>query len=327
MQIVFYCPHYKPTHNKGDTAMLHTIVNYLSQENECIVVCKNAATEYTFEGIKVVPRCTSLIRSAELVICQLDVVKEALILRGNKPLIWIMHNTFHYPTVQDNPQIGVVYNSQIAKEMKQWHNDGFILTPPVDYNYYNGERGEYITIINCNENKGGKIVHEIAKRMPHLKFLQVLGSYGTQYISTNDKQPVINMDNYSVKYGLGALPNVTVMDNTTDIRDVYKRTKILLMPSEYESWGMVATEAMCSGIPVIASPTFGLKENLSESGIFVERNNIEAWCMEIERLQGKKDYKEASDKARKRAKELSESSKLEQFAQWVKKFVDKHKHK
>jgi hypothetical protein len=305
--------------------MLHTIVKYLQGDYRCTVVCKNAATEYEFDGVKVIPRCTSLIRSADLVICQLDVVKEALILRGNKPLIWIMHNTFHYPTVQENVQIGVVYNSQTAKEMKQWANDGFVLTPPIDYDYYNGSTGDCITLINCNENKGGKIFHEIAKRMPHLKFLQVLGSYGTQYISTDDKQPVINMDNYAIRYGLGALPNVEVIDNTTDIRSVYKRTKVLLMPSEYESWGMVATEAMCSGIPVIAAPTFGLKENLNESGIFVERNDINAWCMEIEKLQAKKEYTEASDKARKRAKELSNPSKLKEFAEWVKKFVDKHK--
>lgn len=326
MQIVFYCPHYKPTHNKGDTAMLHTIVTYLQRDNECTVVCKNAATEYTFEGVKVVPRCTSLIRSAELVICQLDVVKEALILRGDKPLIWIMHNTFSYPTIEQNPSIGVVYNSEAAKEMKQWVNDSFVLTPPIDYDYYNGETGEHITLINCNENKGGKIFHEIAKLMPHLKFLQVLGSYGTQYISTDDTQPVINMDNYAVRYGLGALPNVTVMENTTDIREVYKMTKILLMPSDYESWGMVATEAMCSGIPVIAAPTFGLKENLGNSGIFVERNDINQWILEINKLQGKKEYTAASDKARKRAKELSDPTKLERFAQWIKKFVDKHKH-
>ena len=109
--------------------MLHTIVTYLQREHECIVVCKNSVTEYLFEGVKVIPRCTSLIRSAELVICQLDVVKEALILRGNKPLIWIMHNTFAYPTIDENQQIGVVYNSQTAKDMKQWANDGFVLTP------------------------------------------------------------------------------------------------------------------------------------------------------------------------------------------------------
>jgi glycosyltransferase involved in cell wall biosynthesis len=327
MQIVFYCPHYKPTHNKGDTAMLHTIVTYLQSKHECIVVCKNVATEYEFDGVKVIPRCSSLIRSAELVICQLDVVKEALILRGNKPLIWIMHNTFAYPTVQENVQIGVVYNSQTAKDMKGWQNDGFVLTPPIDYDYYNGSTGEHITLINCNENKGGKIFHEIAKRMPHLKFLQVLGSYGTQYISTDDKQPVINMDNYAVRYGLGALPNVTVMENTVDIREVFRKTRLLLMPSDYESWGMVATEAMCSGIPVIAAPTFGLKENLGINGIFVERNDIESWIMEIEKLQGKKEYTAASDAARKRAKELSDPTKLERFAQWIKKFVDKHKYK
>ena len=32
------------------------------------------------------------------------------------------------------------------------------------------------------------------------------------------------------------------------------------MPSDYESWGRTATEAMCSGIPVICSEANGLKK-------------------------------------------------------------------
>ena len=322
MKILFYCPQYRPKHNKGDTVMLHTIVKYLQLEHACTVMCNGIEHPYEFDGVKVIPRQSSAFRKADLVICQLDTVKESLQLCGNTPLIWIMHNTFDYPTINNNPQIGVIYNSQTAKDMKQWANDGYVLPPPVDYQHYSGIRGEYTTLINCNENKGGKIFHEIAKRMPHIEFLAVLGSYGTQYISTDDKQPVINMDNHAIRYGLGALPNVTVIDNTTDIREAYRRTKILLMPSAYESWGMTATEAMCSGIPVIASNTFGLKENLGKNGIFVaDRDNIDLWIMEIEKLQGKKEYEKASNNASKRAIELSKPEKLEGLVLWIKKFI------
>jgi glycosyltransferase involved in cell wall biosynthesis len=326
MNILFYCPHYKPKHNKGDTAMLHNIVTYLQREHECTVMCKSVFEPYMYDGVMVIPRQSSAFQKHDLIICQLDVIKEVVAIAKGKPIIWIMHNTFDYPTIDENEQIGVVYNSLTAKAMKLWANDSFVLPPPIDYDHYNGPTGEHITLINCNENKGGKIVHEIAKRMPEYKFLQVIGSYGTQYVSTDEPKPEINMDNYAIPYGLGELPNVTVLNNMDDIRSVYSMTKILLMPSEYESWGMTATEAMCSGIPVICSTAFGLKENVGKNGIFVERNNIEKWIMEIIKLHGKKEYQTASDNARKRAIELTDGKKLEAFGLWIKKFVNKHKN-
>lgn len=304
--------------------MLHTIVTYLQSENDCIVMCKNVTAEYSYENVKVTPRCSSLFKTADIIITQLDCLREVVSIAPNIPTIWIMHNTFKHVTIEANPQVGVIYNSETAKTVKPLPNDSFVLPPPIDYDYYNGTPGNYITLINCNENKGGKIFYEIAKRMPFHKFLQVKGSYGTQYVCTDDRQPVINMDNEAVTYGLGKLPNVTVLENQTDIRSVYSMTRILLMPSEYESWGMTATEAMCSGIPVICTPAFGLKENVGESGIFVERNNINKWILEINKLNGKKEYSEASDKARKRAKELDCKPKLEQLKYWITKFVNKH---
>ena len=324
MTILFYCPHYKPTYNKGDTAYLHNIVTYLQTYHDCIVMCKNAVAEYSYDNVKVIPRCTGLFKKADLIICQLDVLREVVSIAPNVPTIWIMHNTFKHITIEENPQIGVIYNSEAAKTVKPLPNDSFVLPPPVDYDYYEGTPGDYITLINCNENKGGKIVHEIAKRMPFHKFLQVKGSYGTQYVSTDDAQPVINMDNNAVTYGLGKLPNVTVIENQSDIRSVYAMTRILLMPSDYESWGMTATEAMCSGIPVICTDTFGLKENVGESGIFVERNDINQWILEIKKLDGKKEYTAASDAARKRAKELDSKPKLEKLRHWIEKFINKH---
>lgn len=324
MTILFYCPHYKPTYNKGDTAYLHNIVTYLQSYHNCIVMCKNAPTEYSYETVKVIPRCSSLFKKADLIICQLDVLREVVNIAPNVPTIWIMHNTFKHITIEENQQVGVIYNSEAAKTAKPLPNDSFVLPPPVDYDYYEGTPGDYITLINCNENKGGKIVHEIAKRMPFHKFLQVKGSYGTQYVSTNDPQPVINMDNNAVTYGLGRLPNVTVIENQADIRSVYAMTRILLMPSDYESWGMTATEAMCSGIPVICTDTFGLRENVGNNGIFVERNDINQWILEIKKLDGKKEYTAASDAARKRAKELDSKPKLEKLRHWVEKFINKH---
>lgn len=277
-------------------------------------------TEYQHEGVRVMGRMSAMFRWADAIFCHLDTTREAIQLAKGKPLFWIQHNTFDYPSVANNPNVNVIYNAEHAKAAMGWDNDGFVLTPPVDFDYYNGPTGDYVTLINCNENKGGKIAHEIARRMPDTKFLFVIGSYGTQYLPIPNKGVIPNIDNKPVCEGLGYLPNATIMENTPDIRKVYAMTSILIMPSAYESWGRVATEAMCSGIPVICTPTPGLQENCGESGIFVQRDKIDDWVMEIRKLQSKKEYAKASIKAKKRARE--HKPKLEALEQWIKKKVD-----
>ena len=305
MQILFYLPKYLP-YVAGDTLMIKAIIDYLSREHECIIMTRET-------------RNSGLFNKVDAVFCQLDTTKETIKL-SSKPIFYVQHNTFSYPSVENNQMVNVIANSEHGAKQFPFH-DTFILPPPVDPDYYQVERGDAITLINCNENKGGKIFHEIAKRMPDKKFIQVIGSYGTQFISVPHTKVIPNLDNKPQINGLGALNNVEVVQTQQDIRDVYKRTKILLMPSLYESWGRTATEAMCSGIPVIASPTIGLKENIGIGGIFVERDNIQGWMKEIRKLDGKKEYEEASNYAKQRAKELNPKKKLEQLNNWIKKKV------
>jgi glycosyltransferase involved in cell wall biosynthesis len=96
--------------------------------------------------------------------------------------------------------------------------------------------------------------------------------------------------------------------------DVYARTKLLLMPSDYESWGRVGVEAMASGIPVIAHPTEGLTESLGDAGTFIHRDDIPAWCDAITRLLKPRAWGAASKKAKARSAELDPARDL---ATWV----------
>jgi hypothetical protein len=61
------------------------------------------------------------------------------------------------------------------------------------------------------------------------------------------------------------------------MRVVYRRTRLLLMPSTYESYGRVAIEAAVSGIPTIANSTPGLEEALGSAGTFPARLAVEPW--------------------------------------------------
>lgn len=109
---------------------------------------------------------------------------------------------------------------------------------------------EYVTLINLHDNKGPHIFWEMARRFPHQKFMAVQGGYGKQEIPE-----VIP-------------PNVRMIGNTPLIRQVYEQTKVLLMPSTYESFGRVAIEAAAQGVPTIASPTPGLREALGSGGLY-----------------------------------------------------------
>jgi glycosyltransferase involved in cell wall biosynthesis len=90
-------------------------------------------------------------------------------------------------------------------------------------------------------------------------------------------------------------------------------TKLLIAPSEYESYGMAQIEALCCNIPVIASDIAGFRESLSDSAIFVQRNNIDAWVEAIKNSDELFNDKKPLD----RAKELDPVKDLAKFEKWL----------
>ena len=180
-----------------------------------------------------------------------------------------------------------------------------VLRPPVDWREYEVENHEqkYVTLSNLNENKGGQILIDIAKVTPEVQFLGVRGSYWKQI-----EDPTIK--------------NITYVDNTPKIKDVYSQTKILIMPSKEETWGRTAVEAMSSGIPVIAHPTPGLKECCADAALFVDRTDIQEWSRLISRLCNDKSfYDEFSNRGKIRAKQLEPTHDLEMFQEWFERKV------
>ncbi len=64
------------------------------------------------------------------------------------------------------------------------------------------------------------------------------------------------------------------------LRDYYIAADVTLMPSRYESFGMVAVEAMASGTPVIASRVGGLAHTVhdGETGYLLPHDDVRAWA-------------------------------------------------
>ena len=101
------------------------------------------------------------------------------------------------------------------------------------------------------------------------------------------------------------IANIKYVKPQKNIKAVYEKSKIILMPSEYESYGQVAIEAISCGIPVLNSKAQGLCSALGTASNAIGRNDIDAWCLEIDKLMTDKAYYKAkSDIAFERAKEL-----------------------
>ena len=188
-----------------------------------------------------------------------------------KQLIFLSHNDHDYRNVRFKANnIHVVYNNKANEKNVgngPYPNASVVCKPPIfaEDVKYNRKHGQNVTLINCNENKGGKILIELAKRLPKIKFLGVLGSYGEQIIDDT-------------------LKNLKYVPQTPDVHLVYGKSNIVLMPSDYESYGRVALEAAINRLPVICTPTDGLKECLGAAGLYFDRDDIEGMAKKIEEL-------------------------------------------
>jgi glycosyltransferase involved in cell wall biosynthesis len=169
--------------------------------------------------------------------------------------------------------------------------------------------GDCITLVNTNLNKGLVQFLDLAKRMPERKFLGVLAYYGEL------GRPI-------------APSNVSWVPFDDDIRNILKRTRILLMPSSFESFGRVAVESMINGIPVIyavpggAPPsTPGMHEWIQGVGIGCNRDKIEEWEEAIVRLDDPDVYSETSQKSKEHIESMNLFTEATRIAQLVESFA------
>lgn len=339
MRIIWAIHLYPPIHNCGAEYVAHHVNKYLLSKGHEVRVY-NLQSEhpfYTYDGVEVygvAGRTNNLdaFKWADVIFTHLDFTRYTINLASilRKPVVHFVHNSFKYEEVVNaGKKQFVVYNSKWIAEELAYAHDSMVLYPPCPADQYtvSGYPGdkEYITLINTNENKGGFILAQLAKKMPDRKFIAVIGSY-----DDGGLQPVI-VDT------LTKLSNVKVINHSPDVKSVYSQSRILLVPSRYESWGRVATEAMVNGIPVIACPTKGLQENCKGGAIFVtprgpkktdnygdiithDGDSYDTSLIEyfIKTLDDPDEYAHYSEAAKKRAFELEEEylkqiEKLEKF--------------
>lgn len=318
-----------PHHNGGAEMMMKSLLRPLVERGHSIDVLEgweplNDSYRHDgleIEGVRIHPYRSHedpfpYLEKTDVFITHLQQTERAIYLAPwvKKPVVIINHNdnanTAHFMRPEYLDRAHMVHNSEWVKESLEKpytrsHPYSIVCRPPVFTEDYKTTPGDKVTLINLNEDKGARVFWELASRLPDVQFLAVIGAHGKQIVPAE------------------VPANVELVAHTSDMRSVYSKTCVLLMPSIYESWGRVGVEAMASGIPVIAHPTPGLKESLGEAGIFLDRDNTAAWQAQIKKLKDKRSWNPASKKALKRSAELEAIRKAD-LSRWTE-FVENAK--
>lgn len=176
--------------------------------------------------------------------------------------------------------------------------------------------GDSITLINANLNKGVHQFLSMARAMPDRKFLGVLPYYGELNVPPSPG-------------------NVEWTRFDDDIRNVLRKTRILLVPSYYESFGRVAVEAMINGIPVLyAKPaknsvypggsTEGLQDWIEPAGIGLQRDEIQDWVNVIQSLDNEEEYTRRSEVSKTHIQSMNLFNEGQRIAELVESFSRQH---
>lgn len=263
---------YPPIHMAGSETTLHASMREIAKRgHDVTVIADRTPEDYEYEGVKVksLPQnqfhhstVREIAKDADLLVTHLDCTSLAMTLAVDlqKPLAHFIHNhaqLSYWNTPPHKAQL-VIFNSHWVAmnetyKDEPWPGESVIVHPIVEPEKYRCERGTKITLCNPTSGKGAHTIYALAEAMPDFEFLVVEGIYGEQIAPPNLSDEWI-----------AAHPNVEHMKNTPDFREVLRKTKVLLMPSNYESYGRCAVEAACAGIPSIVHPTQGLWEALGD---------------------------------------------------------------
>lgn len=164
-----------------------------------------------------------------------------------------------------------------AKALAATGQRAHVVHPPMNLFFdTQGDPQGFVTLINAHKVKGLDTFLEVARRLPHVRFL-------LQESWKLKEDALADLHNR-----LADLPNVVFQTRVTDMRQVYRQTRLLLVPSIWEEgFGMVSVEAQSCGIPVIASARGGLPESVGNGGLLIrDYRNPDAWVGAVESVLG-----------------------------------------
>ena len=142
-----------------------------------------------------------------------------------------------------------------------------------------GHRGAFVDLLHVGSTIARKridvllrVVDSLRSAHRHLRLVRVGGPF------TAAQQALVR------ELGLGeAIVVLPTLDRST-LAAVYRRSALLLMPSEREGFGLPVVEALACGTPVVASDVAALREVGGYAAVYCPLDDIEAWHTAVTRL-------------------------------------------
>lgn len=304
--------------------MMSQLLEYMAKRGHSVTVAALGAPETVISRNGVLAhrrrgkeRCRDLGFDADVVITHLGASMWAKELGKywGVPVVQLIHNTSKFTSgflgsgcdfaVYNSEWVKVHHEATKPKIIQMWMERGYsvggmrtqdawqsiVCRPPALEKIRSlGRREGKVTLVNLTPNKGPDVFYGLAEANPGLEFQAVRGGYEPE------------------SQDVRILPNVTHVPHTLDIDSFYSEASVILMPSMYESYGMVAMEAMSRGIPVLVSGTPGLRECIGSGGWIIEdRENLESWQVGLDDYLA--DYDHAVAQSHARYAELQEQTK------------------
>lgn len=176
----------------------------------------------------------------------------------------------------------IVINSENMHSLTEWQESisdrVVVIDNGIDISRYLLADKECITekvLKNCTTKKI-LMVAAFRKQKNHKLMIDALNylSEDKVLILVGDGQPYEKKELLNYVKSKGLQNRVIFLGLRTDVENIMKCCDLFVLPSLWEGFGLVAVEAMASGLPVIASNVPGLYEVVNEVGICFENNNI-----------------------------------------------------
>lgn len=314
--VVWILHNYPPVVLAGAEFAAHRINKYLLTHGYTITVFilqSNESYPPEFEGVQIKRMnpfdCYTMnLEPGTILVSQLWATRAAHPIYDRNPhckyieFVHYVDNTVISPYPWTQREFTIVYNSNDTKQRSLdigiWLSSkpSFVLPPLIDPlpapspKRTNHANYPWITLVNFNKDKGADIFNQLAIKDSSRKYVGIKGSHGNQEIPVSQ---------------------VELIEPTLDMEHIWNNTRILVVLSTYETWSLVASEAMLRGIPVVAANHIpALKENCGDAGLYVTRTNLDECITAFELIESK--YSEYSEKCANQAKlpDLTEITKI-----------------
>lgn len=325
MKIVALSHGYPPFWNMGGEVSLHRTMKALNGDRH---VLTKTDEPYVFEGINVeqvaLENVLKINANPRPVTDQLKQMKANVVI-GQSELSLVAVNAAYdanavsVVNVHAPPKYGqsiaeavrladyAIYNTH--ESAKLWGEPGaFVLHPPISpLPEKISNKGNAYTVLSSLRNKGVEVVLYLAKLCPDKRFI----------IVRSPAEPTHGL--VDLEERVKSLPNVELHPRVSP-EEVYKyleQTRILLVPSMYETYGMSAIEAAGYGIPCVHVDTPHVREGIGDAAILVPPLDVEETLRGIEAIE--KDYEKYSKAAREKAEWLHDRQRneLESLAYFI----------